>query len=365
MKEFVAFLEETGDYSLDLKHQGSKYFTVTAVIVEKIKLRKLKEKLSTFSDSPNMETIIPEIIDSDFHIYSFVINKRLLRKHSGLAYKQSFIRHLNGKLYKELYRTYENLEIIADFTETKEFLEAFKVYIEKNHIPNLFNQSEFHFSNTKEPELLQLVNLISRMVFTRYEQPNKKQVAFSLLKSKLIRVTEWPENSVGNEITLSKEEAEAYEDIIMERAVHLARDFIANYEDEKDAVIKDQVNFTKYLLFHLSLHPESYIATDEIIENLRIFKGEKVSKHYLRSNVVAPLRAKGVLIASSEKGYKLPISQKDLIDFVHFSSLRILPMIHRLQKCRDQILVATDKELDIMDYPEYKELKQYLDRMSG
>ncbi|WP_141554337.1 hypothetical protein [Virgibacillus ndiopensis] len=83
--------------------------------------------------------------------------------------------------------------------------------------------------------------------------------------------------------------------------------------------------------------------------------------YYLRSNIVAPLRDKGLLIASSEKGYKLLVPQDDLEEYVNFSSLKIIPMLNRLERCREQILLAVKKELDIMDYTKYEQLKKYFD----
>ena len=50
---------------------------------------------------------------------------------------------------RKLYRTYTNLKISADEHGSKEFMEGFKRYVEENHIPNLFNESEFGFVDSK------------------------------------------------------------------------------------------------------------------------------------------------------------------------------------------------------------------------
>lgn len=78
--------------------------------------------------------------------------------------------------------------------------------------------------------------------------------------------------------------------------------------------------------------------------------------HYFRSKVVAKLRDKGILISSSNKGYKLPSSSKDLYEFVNHSNSYIQPMIERLIKCRNRIKLATKNELDILDHEEFKYL---------
>lgn len=80
--------------------------------------------------------------------------------------------------------------------------------------------------------------------------------------------------------------------------------------------------------------------------------------HYFRSKIIAKLRDNGVILASSNKGYKLPSSSKDLYDFVNHSNSYIQPMIDRLLKCRNQIKLATKNKLDIFDHEEFKYLNE-------
>lgn len=87
--------------------------------------------------------------------------------------------------------------------------------------------------------------------------------------------------------------------------------------------------------------------------NLNELRAIKINQHYFRTNIVSKLRDSGVLIASSNKGYKLPVCLNDLYDFVNLSSLTIHPMIQRISKCREQILVATNNEIDILEQREY------------
>jgi hypothetical protein len=94
--------------------------------------------------------------------------------------------------------------------------------------------------------------------------------------------------------------------------------------------------------------------------NLNELRAIKINQHYFRSNIVSKLRDSGVLIASSNKGYKLPVCLNDLYDFVNLSSLTIHPMIQRISKCREQILVATNNEIDILEQREYDYLKKVI-----
>lgn len=101
--------------------------------------------------------------------------------------------------------------------------------------------------------------------------------------------------------------------------------------------------------------------TQEILDNLNAIRDVKMGQHYFRSNIVSKLRDSGLLIASSNKGYKLPASLNDLYDFVNLSSLTIYPMIQRIAKCREQILVATNQEIDILEQKEYEYLKKVIE----
>ncbi len=64
-----------------------------------------------------------------------------------------------------------------------------------------------------------------------------------------------------------------------------------------------------------------------------------------------------MIISSSSKGYKIPISEKDVHLYTNHSLSVILPMIDRLKKCRNRILSITDKKLDIFANPEFLNIK--------
>ena len=83
--------------------------------------------------------------------------------------------------------------------------------------------------------------------------------------------------------------------------------------------------------------------------------------HYFQTKVITPLRDAGVLIASSSKGYKLPANESDLYDFVNHSNAIIEPMLSRIKKFKDQIRLATDGKLDILDRSEYKIIRKVLE----
>src|SRR5690625_6618072 len=75
--------------------------------------------------------------------------------------------------------------------------------------------------------------------------------------------------------------------------------------------------------------------------------------------VTGPLRDAGVLIASTSKGYKIPIKQEDLYDYVKFSSSMALPMLRRIENSRKIVLQKTRGKVDILEHEEFDEIKEF------
>ena len=79
--------------------------------------------------------------------------------------------------------------------------------------------------------------------------------------------------------------------------------------------------------------------------------------------IIGKLRDKGVIIASSQKGYKIPSKQKELYDYINHDAKIVIPMLARLKKCRDLVKLGTANELDLLEHSEYDQLRAYFDNM--
>ncbi|MCT3631893.1 hypothetical protein HZQ35_17475 [Elizabethkingia anophelis] len=73
--------------------------------------------------------------------------------------------------------------------------------------------------------------------------------------------------------------------------------------------------------------------------------------------MVGSLRDKGILIGSSREGYKIPTNHKEIKKYVQHGNSIILPLLRRINVCREAILLATNNSLDILDEPEFNTLK--------
>lgn len=61
-----------------------------------------------------------------------------------------------------------------------------------------------------------------------------------------------------------------------------------------------------------------------------------------------------MILTSSNKGYKLPATTDDLTTYVEQAHSVISPMIMRLKSVRDQILLATKGQYDVLNQDPYK-----------
>ena len=92
-----------------------------------------------------------------------------------------------------------------------------------------------------------------------------------------------------------------------------------------------------------------------------LYKFIRVTRNTLFRRVIAPLRDEGVILASCNKGYKIPISVEDLMTYLNQSLTTVGPMVHRMGICRNLVKQGTDGILDLFDDPALIRFKRYFD----
>jgi hypothetical protein len=370
-----AFINEFGHYGFDFEQpETSTHFIIVSILVkgsdkeileqevERIKLKHLQK--SEVDDNLRME-ILKDLKDLPFKVYAYVIDKRKIREDSGVTYEKTFIKFFNRKIFDDLFRTFGTLDLVADENGSKEFMQEFIVYVKQRCIPDLFNFSTFGFNNSQSQILLELSEFIAGTIAKGYDgKHHSKQYPsfYKLLKNKIITINLWPHDYKHYLYDYHFEKTDSETDqIIIKQAVNLAYQYIEEHRKSEEEDERVRIDLLKFLLFNLKENPDEYVYTEEILDNLNAIRINKIKQHYFRSNIVSKLRDQGLLIASSNKGYKLPVCLNDLYDFVNLSSLTIHPMIQRVAKCRDQILLATNREIDILEKSEYEYLKRMIE----
>lgn len=370
-----AFINEYGHYGFDFDQlETSTHFIIVSILVkgsdkeilerevERIKLKHLQKR--EVDDNLRME-ILKDLKDLPFKVYAYVIDKRKIREDSGVTYEKTFIKFFNRKIFDDLYRTFDILDLVADEQGSKEFMQEFIAYVKQRCIPDLFNYSTFGFNNSHSEILLELAEFIAGTIAKGYDgKHHSKQYPsfYKLLKNKIITINLWPHDYKHYLYDYHYEKTDSESDqIIIKQAVNLAYQYIEEHRKSEEEDERVRIDLLKFLLFNLKENPDEYVYTEEILDNLNAIRVNKIKQHYFRSNIVSKLRDHGLLIASSNKGYKLPVCLNDLYDFVNLSSLTIHPMIQRVAKARDQILLATNREIDILEKSEYEYLKRMIE----
>ncbi|TDL60993.1 DUF3800 domain-containing protein [Rhodococcus qingshengii] len=370
-----AFINEFGHYGFDFDQpETSTHFIIVSILVkgsdkeilerevERIKLKHLQKR--EVDDNLRME-ILKDLKDLPFKVYAYVIDKRKIREDSGVTYEKTFIKFFNRKIFDDLYRTFDILDLVADEQGSKEFMQEFIAYVKQRCIPDLFNYSTFGFNNSHSEILLELAEFIAGTIAKGYDgKHHSKQYPsfYKLLKNKIITINLWPHDYKHYLYDYHYEKTDSESDqIIIKQAVNLAYQYIEEHRKSEEEDERVRIDLLKFLLFNLKENPDEYVYTEEILDNLNAIRVNKIKQHYFRSNIVSKLRDHGLLIASSNRGYKLPVCLNDLYDFVNLSSLTIHPMIQRVAKARDQILLATNREIDILEKSEYEYLKRMIE----
>lgn len=379
MNNQIAYIDEFGNNGLDFNHEGvSTHFIITAIIIDKSQLSFIEQEIekirkkyfqtgemksSKVGDNDERRLkILKELSNINYHIFSIVIDKRELNG-KGFNYKGSFFKFLHALVDRELFSVFPNILVVADEHGGKEFKDGFVKYIKKNHIPDLFQQSEFRFSNSKSDLVVQIADMITGTLARCFETKklSDRRSEFLLsIKEKITEIRHWPPDFIPFAFDPEKD-FKNYDPTISSLGLNLSQQFLNEYKNSKIPYEIDQRTCLNYLLFYFkNINPENYVPTYELIYQIEQMRGTKISMYYFRSKIIAKIRDKGVLISSSNKGYKLPASKYDLFDFVNHSNSYIQPMIDRLIKCRNKVKLATKNELDILDREEFKYLQMLI-----
>lgn len=375
-----AFIDEFGAFGYDFSNPGcSTHFIITAIIVDDDKLsivangvESIRKKFfqqgeiksSKIGKNHNRRvSILNELKQLPFHIFSFICNKQKIYENSGLRYKHSFYKFLNNLVYQELRSYYSNLIITADEVGGNDYLQSFANYVRSKEEPlSLFDYSLFRFENSKHSVIIQLADIVSGSLAYNFDETKKSESNgynyLSILSDKTFRIKEYPKTFETFNIPQNDLNPE-YDPEIAKICYRKAIQFIKNNKETNDIEIKQQIVILDYLLFRfMNKSPRKYIPTKELINQLVYLGYEKMSLQTFRNKIIAKLRDKEVIISSSPGGYKIPSTEKELYDFVNHGKSIIMPMLSRLKTCNDIIKMGTNGKVNLFEKTEYHSLSK-------
>lgn len=384
MDNVYAFIDEAGGFGFDFeKAKTTTHFVVSAVIIPEKVLQELETNVETirkkYFQTGEMKSakignnehrrglILKELSPLDFKVYSIVIDKREILETSGLVYKKTFYKFLNDKLHSELRKAYPNLVIFSDKTGRKEYMDSFRQYVFKHTQMSMFEYFNFSFEDSKDSVLIQLADFICGTIWHLHEESKLHSMQrdfLAVFKNQIYRIDEWPKNFIKK--IQKKNNSNELDELIAQTSLRQANSFIEKNDNTDYPQLLEQLAVIKYLKFiFLNWDRYGYVYTEEIINSLSSLLGKKIERHYLRTNIIAKLRDAGVIIASSRKGYKIPATVSELLEFTEHANNNVTPMLNRMKKCRDIIRMATMDKLDIFDIPGCEDIKNFCDVKDG
>ncbi|WP_404986185.1 DUF3800 domain-containing protein [Chryseobacterium sp. M5] len=379
MKQVIAFADEFGNNSFKFSSESTHFIAAAIIVniedldefydgVENIRAKYFQTgeiKSSKIKDNHTRRKIIlNEIVKLKFNVYSVVVDKTKLYG-EGFKFKKSFYKYLNGILYKELYKSFPQLELKVDEHGGNEFMLEFKEYVKQNHIRTLFEGSDFFVSESKEELGVQVADLMAGTLGYIYDEHKKSSFSDSfmeIISDKIISINHFPKLYKTNEYTEFSTD-EFYNQAISDLSLRSIFDYLDTTSSDTQ-LIQDSINFLKVLVrYHESNHYKNYTTAQEFIEHLNVNRESKLSKEQF-VNMVGSLRDKGILIASSREGYKIPTSNQEIKKYVQHGNSIVIPLLRRINVCREAILLATNNSLDILDEPEFETLKDIIKGLS-
>ncbi len=385
MGRVYAFIDESGNHDLHTEKGGaSDYFIVLAIIVKEKNLlavekgveairtkhfQKGEMKSNSIKDKDGHSRrirILNDINNIGFRFFAIAVNKSAVDRDSGLQYKKSFIKFVNGLLYRQLFGNFQDIVCYGDAHGSAEFIESFNSYVDKNHKPDLFWKSHIEVVDSKSNVLVQLADFIVGTIAKVYEgkkNPALNEAYISLLKSKAIRVDEWP--TKYQTYYPQDEPSNEFDSFIYKHSLGCAEQFLDRTRDAHDEESRLQVALLSHLIFVSRFDPSrSYISTAELLHHLNEVGFGKVTEQAIRSSIIAKLRDNAVIISSCNKGYKIPKSYEDLVDFVERVNGLVIPLLDRLNKARNSFNLASGGEVDLLKGPNFPHLVSFLDALT-
>lgn len=378
-----AYIDEYGAFGWDIENEGtSRYFILTAVIVEPQNLQTVKDGVfeaqkSFFSNTELKSSgikgkhkrrlkVLNHICKLPFKFISMVYDKKLMEDMPGLRFKKSFYKFLNQSIYSTLIHAFKEINIYGDAVGESDFMAEFLAYM-RGRIgqPSLFVTSTIDVVDSKKEVAIQIADIISGTLAYIYDEskalsPEYKDSFVKILDQKKIRIDLLPHTYHNFNIETASVAME-YDREISEICFMKAKNFLDKNENSSDDNIIRQVLVLKYLLFRfMNNNQRKYISTKELNNYLAETRFGKVSTQIFRNKIIGKLRDNGVIIASSPNGYKIPTSIKDINKYLTHNNTIIIPMLQRIKKCCESLELSSFGRIKPLDNEDCALLKSII-----
>lgn len=371
MKRILAYIDESGDPRFN--EGASSHLEFSAILIESetedhtIKqLKKIQEELNIpefKSQKINSERhrikILKAIENIDFKFINLSINKSKVFG-EWKNFPRVFYKYTQKILHSELHRLYPDRTITIDKFGNEQYQQSLKQYLEKETQLKMF-ENVVNIGSAKNDLLIQLADLIAgthrKLIKGDFR---KSEEIFKLLQEKELHILIWPDNfhrfiieSISNEQDRK----------IAEISISYAERFID--KNKGKTIFESRILVLEYLLFQAKFNnSHKYIYSNELIDWLKQ-NNINFTEEEFRKEVIGHLRDEGVVIASSSKGSKIPLSVSELIDYLNYTSSRYLTIIRRFRETYKTLNATSLGKIGVFESSEFeihKELFKVLEK---
>ncbi|ABC81622.1 DUF3800 domain-containing protein [Anaeromyxobacter dehalogenans] len=382
-----AFVDAYGDPGLDIdKNATTAFFIVAAVLVdgervgevyaavEAIRRKHFQKgpiKSSAVGENDKRRLrVLADLMALPVRFAAVALDKQRLMKdgeflYPGLRFKGSFVKFVHSQLFDRMYERHPGLQVLADGTGREEFMEEFRRYVlggVSGRQGDLFAKPGFAFERSTNHVLIQVADFIAGSLARIYDHKkfsSRAEEIHRALQPNALYVTDWPKR-FRNPPPLKRLDSE-HDEKVRRYCLERVQDFIAEHLDSEDPDVKARTAALEFLLFRYEWAGEdAWTPTGSLQDYLAEICVEPHSAHNIRSKMIAPLRDVGVILASSNRGYKVPASINDVVQFVERTDSVVVPMLRRVDTARQAIKELTGG-FDILSQERFAALREALD----
>lgn len=370
MEKILAFIDESGDPRFN--DGASDRLEFSAILIEENKQDAVIEQLEIIQKKLNLTEfksqkirtekrrieILESINSVEFKFINLSIEKRKVFG-DWTSNPKVFYKYTQKILHTELHRLYENRSVTIDKFGNEQYQTSLKEYLESSLQLKLFGDVIL-IGSAKNDILIQLADLIAgtNRLLRKNKFQNSNKIS-SLLSSKELHILIWPDDF---QRFLIKSIRKEQDQLIARISIDYAERYIKEHND--DATYKHRLMVLEYLLFQIKfVNSQSYTYSNELIEWLKEHNINYGDEEF-RKEIIGCLRDDGVVIASSRKGLKIPVSEEELNEYLNYTSGRYITIMRRLKESYKTLNGTSLGKLKIFESSEFdihKELFKILE----
>jgi len=365
MEKILAFIDESGDPKFNIG--ASSHLEFSAILIEGSKETELLNQITRIQESLNLTEfkssrirtevrriqILESLQDIEFKFINLSIDKSKVYG-DWKEYPKVFYKYTQKILHAELHRLYENRTITIDKFGNEQYQNSLKEYLESSLQLDLF-RNVVNIGSAKNNVFIQLADLFAgtHRKLIKGDFNNSKYIS-ELLFSKELHILIWPDNFQRFIIkNISNKQDQKIADI----SISYAERYINENRNNKS--YEHKIRILEYLLFQAKfVNHRKYIFSNELIDWLKQ-SNINFGEEEFRKEVLGSMRDEGVVIASSRKGLKIPMSSDELNDYLNYTSGRYLTIIKRFRETYRTLNASSLGEIDVFNTKEFEIHKEF------